>query len=174
MAICFHEFVAVDVLSRGLSSAHKPQMVCRKASWVWGCQEAIDEHGKWDSVLADRLIEGNILSRSVPQTLTQTAEYKKSAEQCTGTHEREEEAIVSSAYTVIDPNAMMVYCFDATVAYTTVMTSWWSPDIACFTIFGRHVHSCIGISGGLHHCPRSGLRTQSERVVGPFGCRERM
>lgn len=57
------------------------------------------------------------------------------------TDKGEEISVVSSADTVVQPYTMMVLGFNAGVADSTVVGSWWTPDFASLTVLRRHFHS---------------------------------
>ena len=158
MTVCLNEFVPVDILSRGFTSSHQPEVVYPQASRVRCCQQAVDEHGEWESVIADRLIERNVVCGGVSQTVTEAAEYQKDAEQRARADECEKEAIIAPPHTIIDPDAVMVYCLHAVVTYTAVMTPRWTPNVARFAVLCWHIHGCIDIAGRLNHGPCSSFR----------------
>lgn len=80
----------------------------------------------------------------VDDDLCKTGGYEVRAEDCCGCDEGKEIAVVSAPYAVVEPDAVVVLGFDTVVTDSAMMASGWSPEVACFAVFGRHFHCCCG------------------------------
>ena len=143
MAICLDKLMAVDVLSCGLASSNKPEVIHPKASWVRRGQQAIDKHCKRDSVVFYRRVKGNVVFGGVSQTVAKATKGQECTQEGTPADKSEEEAIIASPYAIINPDTVMVYSLNAIIAHPTMVAPWRPPNVAGFTVLGRHVHSRI-------------------------------
>jgi len=76
------------------------------------------------------------------QNLGETCSKKVEAEDSAGRDKGKEVPVIAPAYTIVEPDAMVVLRFDAVVAYSAMVTPCWAPDIASFAVFSRNFHCC--------------------------------
>lgn len=85
--------------------------------------------------------ERDVVLRFIRDALSETRKGQVNAEKCTRGDERKEIAIIATANAIVQPDAVVIQCFDTIIAYSAVITSRWSPDVAGFAVFDRNVHS---------------------------------
>ena len=143
MPIILDKFVGVQILSGGFPSRSQPQMVTPKASRVRRGQQAIYEHGEWNSTLVNSFIKRYSSFCLVPQAVSETGEGKEDTKDGAKAHKGKEIPIISSPNAIVDPHTMMVLGFYAAVTYSAVVTSRRPPKVTGLTILCGNVHCAI-------------------------------
>jgi hypothetical protein len=78
--------------------------------------------------------------------------------------EGEKVAVVASSNTIVQPDTMMVLSFNAVVAYSAMMTSWWTPDVTSLAVLSGYFHRSSLRLSRLDHGPVIHRRGQSKKV----------
>ena len=76
----------------------------------------------------------------------------------------EEEAVITSADAIIEPNTVMVMPIDTVVADTAMMGTRRSPNVAGSAVFHRYFHRGSARLSRLYQHPIVGRRSKSQRV----------
>lgn len=122
----------------------------------------------------DGIAERYSLFRLISQAVSQAGEGEEYTKEGARADKGKKIPIIPSPNAIIDPYAMMILRFYAAVAYSTMMTSWRSPNITCLTILCGNVHSAIGRPCRLYCSPLCGRWPQREWIVRVLRGREWM
>jgi hypothetical protein len=87
-----------------------------------------------------RRSEGDVLAVHINQDLRKTSGEKVKTQDRSSCYEGEEVTVVATTDTIVDPHTVMILRLDAVIADSTVVTSWWTPDIASLAILYGHLH----------------------------------
>lgn len=140
MSVGLGEFVGVQILSSGFSTANKIQMVDPKRQWVRRCRSTIDNHGKWYAQNINGSPEGEMLLLCVEHDVSQAGTNQIKTDQCTPANKSEEITVVAAANTIVEPNTVMIKSLDTVVTDSAVVAARWSPNITGLAILDRHIH----------------------------------
>jgi hypothetical protein len=82
-----------------------------------------------------------VVLRLVRNAMSKTCKGQECTEKCTRGDKSEKVSIVATPDAIVQPNAMVIECFDTIIADSAVIASRRSPDIAGLAEFDRYVHS---------------------------------
>jgi len=153
VAVLLEKLVRIEILPSRLTTSHKKEMIDHKRQKIWCSDSTINDHGKWNSEVVYCCAEGDILPVHVDQNLSEACAEKIESDKRTRRDEGEEVTVVSSSYTVIDPDTVMILSLNAVVTYPAMVTTCRSPDIAGFAVLGWHFHCCCSRLSGFNHGP---------------------
>ena len=77
----------------------------------------------------------------VDYKLDETKAEEEEPEDCTGCNEGEEISVIAASNAVVEPDTVMILGLDAVIAYSAMVSSRRTPDIASLAILGRDFHS---------------------------------
>ena len=163
--VLLEKLVRIKVFARSLTSGHQPEVVSPQASWIGRSKDAVYEHGEGYTILINRINQGDMIGRGVSQAMSEAPEHEEEAKECACANKTEEIAVVATADTIVDPNAVMILSLDTVVADSAVMATGWPPYVARFAVFGWYVHSSIGGASRLDHGPLCQWLRYGERIL---------
>lgn len=150
MTIFFQEFMRVEVFTRRIAARHKEEMVSHQRSWIGNGKDRVDDHRERDAPMIYTFRKTDMALICIHNNLRQTRSKYIKSQKRTCRKEHEEIPVIATAYTVVDPDAMVVLRFDAVVADAAVVAPGWSPDIAGFAVLCGHFHGCCAGGGGFY------------------------
>lgn len=165
VSVDFGEFVRIEVFPCGFASAHEKKMVAEQRCRIRRSENTIYEHGKRCSPVANGMAECNSGLRAICETVSETGESKKEPENRPRSDEGEKVAIVSSTNTIVEPNTVMIECFDTIIANPAMIASRWPPDVTSLAIFDRDIHCGRFGSSKSNHDPVIGRRSKCEWII---------
>lgn len=115
--------------------------------------------------MIDTLTKRDTFPASILQNLHQTSSSKVGTEESSAGNKSEKISVVSTADTVIEPNAMMILGLDAIVAQSTVVSTRWTPDVTGSAVPNRDFHSSGRLVCGSDEVPIGSRGPESKRVV---------
>lgn len=85
--------------------------------------------------------------------MCETGSDQKQGENGTRAHKGKEVAIVAPAYAVVQPNTVVIKCFNTIVTDTTVIAARRPPDSAGLAVLDRYIHGSNIGRGQFDHDP---------------------
>lgn len=126
-----------------LSAEDQEQMVAPQRHGIHESQDAIEEHCKRYTILIDGTRPGRVIMATPRSHMTNAGSEKVDSKKGSRSYKEEEIAVVASADTIIQPDTVVILCFDTVVTYAAVVTSRWSPDVTALTVLGRNLKETV-------------------------------
>lgn len=174
MTIGFGEFVRVQVLASSFAPPNEEQMIGPKRCRVWHSESTIDDHSPRNSPFGDGVPKRDPLARLVDQNVCEASPDQEQRKDRAGANEGKKVAVIPPANTVVQPNTVVVKGFNTVIADTAVIAARRPPDVTCFAVLNRHIHSGYIRCSKLDHDPIVCWRTERERVVSGIRGRHRV
>lgn len=120
-------------------------MVTPQTSRVSKRERRVQHQGESDALLRpprQRSAEADVVLVSVELDVRRGESDEQECQERGGSDVRVEIAVVPPAYTIVEPDAVVVLGFDAAVANAAVVGAGRAPDLAAFAVFGGDFHCC--------------------------------
>ena len=165
VSVFFEELVRVEVLACCLPPRHEEDVIAHQRGRIDEGEEAVDEHGKGDAEVADGLGKRDPLEVLVDEDLGERRPGEVEPQERGAADKSKEIAVVATAHTVVEPDAVVVLGLDAVVAQAAVVSAGRPPDAACLAVLGGHLHRGGFRVGGLDKSPFRGRLAKPERIL---------
>ncbi len=165
VSVLFEELVGVEVLACCLPPGHEEDVIPHQRGRIDEGNDTIDEHGKGDAEVADRLRKRDPLEVLVDEKLGERRPREVKTEERGAADKSKEIAVVATTHTVVEPDAVVVLGLDAVVAQAAVVGAGRPPDAACLAVLGGHLHRGGFRVGRLDKCPFRRWLTKPERIL---------